>query len=252
MLSVILQAPAKELEQWPHIIETASKSPLGMFALMLLLAAVIALAFFRKANARTKLVVFLVMFGSLVMYGAAITRTMNDVYRVRVTVVGPDGIPVDDAHVYSTFGGEAMKVQGGWLFVIPEQTRPADSRMTIYAEVKEAFLRGSEVFNLGKEMNPAVTVHLVNPRDAKVRGRVDDQNGSAIAGVEISVAGFDSEKKVTDSTGDFELPAHATNGEEVQVHAEKKGYRGASLSCPAGNTPCVIVLKRGQPAGQRR
>jgi hypothetical protein len=251
MISAFLQAPTKELEQWPKIIEQASKSPLGIVALMLLLLSILALVFFRKANATIRLVVFLVMFGSLVMYGFAITRTANQVYRVRVIVLGADRSPLENARVWSSFGGEPMKVAGGWLFVIPPQTRPAGGELTIYAEVKEAFLSGNQTLKLADEMNPNVTLQLVNIRQAKVRGIVEDQNRSAISGAEISVVGYDSERVLTGSTGSFELPAHAATDQQVQVHAEKKGYRATNAWCPAGDTPCELVLRRAQGASGR-
>jgi hypothetical protein len=38
------------------------------------------------------------------------------IYRVRVTVIGPQGTPVEDAKVWSSIGGEPKKVAGGWQF----------------------------------------------------------------------------------------------------------------------------------------
>jgi hypothetical protein len=38
----------------------------------------------------------------------------SSLYRVRVIVISPDQIPVEDAKVWSSFGGEPKKVAGGW------------------------------------------------------------------------------------------------------------------------------------------
>ena len=246
MVSALVQASPKELEQWPKIIEEASKSTLGILALMLLLITVVALAFFRNANAKTRLAVFSGMFAALVMYGFAITRAVNEVYRVRVLVLGAEGVPVENAHVWSSFGGEPMKVEGGWLLVIPPQTRPVGGELTVYAEVKEAFLSGNQKVILASEMNPTITVQLVNMRTARLRGIVEDQNRNAVVGAETSIIGYDSEKAVTGSTGSFDLPAHAAVNQQVQVHAEKKGYRATNVWCQAGDAACEVVLKRGK------
>jgi len=176
---------------------------------------------------------------------------VNQVYRVRVIVLGADGSPFENAHVWPSLGGEPMKVEGGWPFVIRPQTRPAAGELTIDAEAKEAFLSGNQTLKLTDEMNPNVTLQLVNIRKAKIRGIVEDQNRSAIAGAEISVVGYDSERVLTGSTGGCELPAHAATDQQVQVHAEKRGYRATNAWCPAGDTPCELVLRRPQGATAR-
>src|SRR5713226_5308727 len=57
------------------------------------------------------------------------------IYRVRVTVLDPQQTPVEEARVWSSLGGEAKKVAGGWQFDIPAATRPADGKLTVYATV---------------------------------------------------------------------------------------------------------------------
>src|SRR5712672_3654455 len=44
------------------------------------------------------------------------------IYRVRVSVVGPQGTPVEEARVWSSLGGGAKKVTEGWQFDIPTAT----------------------------------------------------------------------------------------------------------------------------------
>jgi hypothetical protein len=51
-------------------------------------------------------------------------------------------MPVDEAKVTSSIGGEPKKVDGGWEFDIPQGNKPTDGKLTIYAEVRSAFLTG--------------------------------------------------------------------------------------------------------------
>jgi hypothetical protein len=59
--------------------------------------------------------------------------THNQLYLIRVTVIDPQGIPVDDARVWSSIGGEPKKVAGGWQFDIPVQSKPIDGQVTFFA-----------------------------------------------------------------------------------------------------------------------
>lgn len=52
------------------------------------------------------------------------------IYRVRVTVIDPQRVPVEDAKVWSTVGGEPKKVAGGWQFDIPGASLPGDGKVT--------------------------------------------------------------------------------------------------------------------------
>ena len=137
-----------------------------------------------------------------------------------------------------------MKVEGGWVFVIARDTKPADGKVTFYASKDTAFLKGQAVLQLADDHNPAVTVALEKSRTAKVMGIVEDDRQSAIVGATVSVIGYDSEAVVTKASGSFSLPAHAADGQQVQLHAEKPGYRSANSWCPAGDSPCMIELQR--------
>ena len=252
MVYTVVQVSSKELEQWPKIIEAASKTPLGIFALMLLLIAVLALAFFRKANAKYRMAVFLIMFLSLVLYGYTITRATSADYRVRVIVVGQDGSPVDNAHVWSSFGGEPMKIEGGWMFVIPAGSFAANQDLTVFAEVKEAFAKGNQRLKLGEERNPTVTVQIARARTAKLRGSIEADDQAAIPDARVSVIGYEEEGVISGPRGGFELLAHAAEDEQVEVHVEKNGYRATNMWCPAGDSPCVIILSRVGNAARSR
>ncbi|MCI0694066.1 hypothetical protein L0337_18915 [candidate division KSB1 bacterium] len=59
-------------ENAPEIISAAAKSPLGLFALMILVLAVLGFFFFRQASERTRVTIFLLMFIGVVAFGIAI------------------------------------------------------------------------------------------------------------------------------------------------------------------------------------
>ncbi len=247
--AMLLQQGADLLpKDWTGIIQAASKSPLGILALMILFLGVLGYVFFKDADAKIKAVMYLAMLGGVIGYGAAISKATSNVgsesYRVRVIVVDSHQTPVSDAKVWSSIGGEPMAVNGGWLFVIAKDTKPLDGKVTFYASKDAAFLKGQTPLQLGDDHNATVTVPLANDRAAKVIGIVEDDNQNSIADATVSVIGYDSEAQITKASGSFSLPAHATDGQQVQLHAEKAGYRAANSLCPAGDTPCSIVLRR--------
>jgi Carboxypeptidase regulatory-like domain len=166
------------------------------------------------------------------------------VYRVRVNVIRSQGTPVEDAKVWSSMGGEAKKVAGGWEFDIPSATRPADGKLTVWASLEADFLKGHQEVRLDSDHNPVVTIQLAIDQSASVRGMVSDRSRRAIAGALVSVAGYGSEAVVTQASGSFVLPAHAARDQNVLVHAEAKGYAAATEWHPAGDAPVTIVLDR--------
>jgi len=248
--AVFLQDGGLVSKDWPGIIEAASKSPLGILALMILMLGTLGFFFFKEADAKIKAVMFLAMLGGVIGYGAAISRTNGTAakdasYRVRVIVTDNHNTPVSDAKVTSSIGGEPMRVEGGWLFVVAKDAKPLDGKVTFYASKDSAFLKGQAQLQLGDDHNPSVTVPLANERSARILGIVQDEKQSAIAGVTVSVIGYDSEAVVTQSSGGFSLAAHKAEGQQVELHAEKSGYRAANQWCPAGDdSPCSIELQR--------
>jgi hypothetical protein len=166
------------------------------------------------------------------------------IYRVRVTVVGPQGTPVDDAKVWSSMGGEPKKVAGGWQFDIPSGSRPADGKLTVWAALEAAYLKGSTDVQLQGDLNPAASIQLTSDQTASVRGLVTDRSGRSIAGARVSVAGYENEAILTQTGGNFVLPAHAARDQNVLLHAEAKGYIAATQWHPAGDHPAMIILDR--------
>jgi hypothetical protein len=181
--------------------------------------------------------ILVVVLGSLYLANVAL-------YRVRVTVIGPRGTPVDDAKVWSSMGGEPKKVAGGWQFDIPAASRSSEGKLTVWASVDDAYLKGHKEVQLGADHNPAVGIQLESDQTASVRGLITDRSGHSISGAQVSVAGYENEAIVTQAGGNFVLPAHAASEQNVLLHVEAKGYRGATQYHPAGNNPATIILDR--------
>jgi hypothetical protein len=72
-----------------------------------------------------------------------------------------------------------------------------------------------------------------------LRGVVVDEDMRAVAGATVSVEGY-PDAVVTDKLGKFALPAHAGNGQRIEVTA-KKGRSMGRLSTPAGKTVEIIM-----------
>ncbi len=234
---------------WDAVIKIATPLNLAAFALAVVLFIVLKGRGRRVSPAVWIVIVLLVLIpvGASV-YGEFFTRTA--IYRLRVTVVEPRGIAVKDEEdalgvkVWSSLGGEPKRVKGGWQFDIPNASKPKDGKLTIYASKERAFLTGQTDLILADDFNPAVIVNLRRDDSAKVRGQVIDARNRGVAGVRVFVDGYESEAVFTNDGGGFELPAHAADGQQILLQAEKKGYRSARYYQPAGDKPVELKLER--------
>ena len=163
-------------------------------------------------------------------------------YRVRVVVLGPGQSPNQDALVSSSVGGEPKRVVDGWEFDIPPQTRPADHKMILFASEKSEFLSGSSTVILGNDYYPTTTIQLAADSSATVRGVVIDEQRRPVADATVSVSGY-SDIVETDKMGNFALPAHAAEGQMVEIRA-KKDRLIAKMSVPAGHMPVELILRQ--------
>jgi len=166
------------------------------------------------------------------------------VARLRVLLLSPEGRPVEDAKAWTSVGGEPKQVAGGWEFDIPVSQLPPDGRITVHAAKESAFLSGSTEVRLGDDLAPSVTVRLAPNQAATVRGIVVDEAGNALEGVRVSIVGHGDETVTTKPGGEFFLPAHAADGQQVQLRAEKTGYNAVTQFHPAGRFPATLVLER--------
>lgn len=165
------------------------------------------------------------------------------VYRVRAVVLDERGMPTNDAKVTCSVGGEVKKVEGGWECDIPAKTKPTDGKIQVYATVPEAYLTGTTELELKDDYSPVVTIRLGKDTLAKIIGVVVDENHRPLESVQIGVVGYDLEAVTTRAAGNFSLPAHKANGQQVQLFAFKKGYdAGPPQWHQAGDFPVTIIM----------
>jgi hypothetical protein len=165
------------------------------------------------------------------------------VYRIRVTVEDPQGMPVNNAKVTSSIGGEPKEVDGGWEFDIPPGSRPRDGRLTLYAAITTAFLSGRTDAQLGGDYNRAAKIRLEHDRSAHIRGQVFDKRGFPVTGAQVNVAGY-SPGISTGPSGQFDLPAFAADGEQVGLHVFKSKQGSVTEWEQAGGQPVTVTLGR--------
>jgi hypothetical protein len=235
---------------WPEVAAHIS-NPISLAAYAL---AVVLYIVTRKTKGRVPqpawiLIGVLVIVPSLASIAVEIIHTQHSpIYRVRVTVLDPSKTPLDSAEVWSSFGGETKRVAGGWEIDIPEENKPKDGKLVVYARLKSAFWHGNSEILLGSDHNPSATVVLAGAQDARVRGIVVDQSGRAVKNARVYVIGYTGEIAITKEDGNFDLPAHAAEDQQVQLHAEGDGGV-ADLWHPAGpsaNHCCVGDLRGNQ------
>jgi len=190
--------------------------------------------------------VIILLLGLVPILGSFYTeghKNEPSVYQLRVVVLDPQQTPVEDARVWSSSGGEPKKVAGGWQFDIPAASLPSDRRLTVYAMVSASFLKGQSQLTLTSDFHPNTTIYLSHP-ETSVRGIVTDEKGHALEGVAVSVVGHGNETVRTKTDGGFELAAHAADGQQVELHAERAGFVPTGGWYPAGSAPAELVLKR--------
>lgn len=175
-------------------------------------------------------------------YGGVKAQQGAAVYRVRITILS-NGNPINSATVWSSVGGESKRISGGYEIDIPRSTTPTNGRLTVFAEERGAFMSGKKEIILTDDLNPAIVLELIHDSSGFVRGMVRDKRGNTLANVRISLPGY-NDVIITSSNGVFVLPAHVSVGQQVQVHAQKAGYKSLDQWHPAGDEPAVLVLEK--------
>lgn len=168
----------------------------------------------------------------------------DGIYRVRVTVLDPQQILVDDAKVWSSVGEEPLKVAGGWQIEIQASSKPLDGKIIIFASKKSTFLVGKYELVLENDPNPAITVQMAKNKSAYIRGIVTDEKGKAISAARVSIVGYEEETVTTSPNGDFVLQANAAEGEKVLLHIEAEKHQPLNEWYPAGDKPITIILNK--------
>jgi len=215
----------------------------AIFAAVLALIALIALSKGKKKPPRIAWALAIVIF--LLGLSPLLASTYLDsrgIYRVRIELLGVDKQPVRDAAVTCSAGGEMKKTDAGWEFTIPPQDKPADGVVTFRASQQDAFLAGSVALKLDHDYFPEITMQLSPLPSGTARGIVEDENGRPIEGARVWILGYD-DAATTGSTGSFSLSAHAADGEQVTILAQKGGSTAQVTAFP-GRTAEIIIRKR--------
>jgi hypothetical protein len=164
-------------------------------------------------------------------------------YTVRVTVLAATGQLLDDARVWSSLGGEAKKVAGGWEFEFPATKLPADGRLTLFASQEPA--HGERTVLLGQDTFVSVAIRLDPLAPVPVRGTVVDDAGHAVAEARVTMEETGDET-VTSATGRFQLPPRPPD-EPVTLRVIKKGYIERRQLFRMQAEPLYVQLERTFP-----
>ncbi|HYG64157.1 MAG TPA: carboxypeptidase-like regulatory domain-containing protein [Thermoanaerobaculia bacterium] len=178
------------------------------------------------------------IFAALTAYAWTLDQS-PDLYRLRVTVLAPDGRPSNNAFVSTSVGGEILKAHQGWEILLPRNRR--GQAFTVFASYPEAFLQGRQEVALGDDFEPPAIEIQLSRREVEVRGTVIDPQGHGVAGATVSVVGFEQESVGTDTSGNFRLQAHAADRQTVRLRVVKDG-RSSEFEARAGDLPAQQLV----------
>lgn len=228
----------------PKIIDTLSRvnHPVSLAAVTVGLLALLVYNRRKIPNWVLAIVALLIVAADLtyIIVNPAPPRT----FHVRLTVLNPQGHPVDDARVVTTAGSEPLKVPGGYQIEISADKKPSDGKVRFIATEPGTFYRGETAVVLGADNNPQAAINLLaDTEKVMIKGIVEDGQRNGLQGVFVTVVGS-TENITTREGGGFTLAAHAPIGQQVLVHAEKKGYKSVDQWAQAGDANTVLVLIR--------
>jgi hypothetical protein len=244
---MVLALLSSRFSEWPKIIEAASKSPLGIIALAMLLLSGLAYSFFKRAKQSVRASIFIAMLLALVLYGAAISRASpDDLYRVRVLVFGSDSRPADVRLVRCSLGGEPTRTEAGWLFLIPRGTVPLNGDITFYATSDDNLSSGEQSISLADEHNPPPVKISLTKKGSRISGIVEESglDRKGLQGAIVQPVAPAADSFTTKSGGLFDFSTTAAAGEQVLLHVEAKGYKAQDIHCRAGDSTCSIFMSR--------
>ena len=163
-------------------------------------------------------VLFLLLLSGVTFYALTLGAPASDMAVVRITVLGPDKMPVEDSEIWSSIDGVIKKVGGGWELEIAQSKLSNGHRITIYAEQKQKRLKGQDDITLNSKTTFA-SIQLERETSVLVKGNVYDENKDPVEGAVVSVVGEAGATR-TDAQGFFTLPANKAEGEEVRSLVE--------------------------------
>jgi len=165
------------------------------------------------------------------------------IYHIRITVLDPEGIPIEDAKVSSSAPGEMKQTAGGWELDIPAASKPSNGKVTLYAKKESSFLYGASDLQLKGDLNPTARVQLKKDASALVRGIIVDDSDKPVTAARVSVVGHAAESTTTKQDGEFVLPAHAAKDQQVQLRVDT-AYKSVTKWCFAGDHHNKIRLEK--------
>ena len=193
----------------------------AIFAAVLALIALISLTKGKKKPPQIAWVLSIIIFllGLSPLLASAYLDSRG-IYRIRLEVLGMDQQPVHAAEITSSVGGELKKTDAGWEFTIPPQNKPGDGMVIFRATQPEAYLAGSVTHKLDRDYFPSIALQLSPLPPGIARGMVVDEDGRPVEGARVWILGY-NESATTSSTGSFSLSAHAADGKQITLLAQK-------------------------------
>jgi hypothetical protein len=191
------------------------------------------------------IILFMLLSSGLTFYALMhfIPDPPSDVATIRITILGPDMMPMENSVIRSSIGGETKEVAAGWELEVAESKLPIDRKIIIYAEQKQAHLKGQGEIVVSGEKTTSASILLQRDISARVKGNVSDEKGRPVADAIVSILET-AESTTTDPQGFFILPTNGAEGEEVRLRVIKYGYEPLDQYHPAGSNPAYIILRR--------
>ncbi|CAM2064230.1 Carboxypeptidase regulatory-like domain-containing protein [Sulfidibacter corallicola] len=174
-------------------------------------------------------------------YAPAGMPTGSKPYRLFITVLNQEGLPVSNAKITTDTAEQIRKLDNAWELVVRD--RKAGDTVNIYAAF--GFTQGKESVVLGGDKEYRISITLKKRTDGIISGRVTDQRGHPLSGVFVSVLGHEPDGIRTDDQGHFKLKTHAAPGEEVRVTAESDNLSWSGY-IPAGGSVEIRLNERNE------
>ncbi len=229
-----------------HLAEAKTPLALAAFAIAAIGAAYNAFLGHPSASTRKALWGVIVVMG-LIGVIALVAIAPLAIYRVRVTAVDSNNVPIAGPTVRVTAANEAKTApDGSCELAVPKASLAQDGKVTIFADKDAEYLHGNAKLTLGSDPNPSVIIELKQDNTAEISGMVEDDGRHALRDARVSVPGVAA--VTTGGDGFFKLHANAARGEQTLIHAEKAGYAPVDQYHPVGDGPATIVLPRDQRA----
>lgn len=188
------------------------------------------------------------------------------IYRVRVTVLNPQQVPINDVAIISSVGGEQKNVDSGCQIDIPAASLPVDGKITVYASNPAFSLYGQQDLVLDKDPNPTLKIQLrvgeppiregasLNPQNPVGGGSPAKPTPSPPNGIyRVRVTVLDLEQALVEEAEIHSLPSgevkKVSGGWEVDIPAANKPVDGKLTiyaSKPSAFLKEQVVLQLGK------